>query len=158
MGISFGWCHTVHRQNKREPSVHRAAILATLILLLLMVTGITMARERSSGPEQNYQTGSTVQSPTTIGESTATTTGEFPDSGDEEPAGGSEPEAGELEASEPEGVGDAKGVGGKPEGKAKGGGGQKIILCHKGKNTITVGAPARDAHLRHGDTLGACGH
>jgi len=31
----------------------------------------------------------------------------------------------------------------------------KVKLCHKGK-TITVGAPAARAHLRHGDTLGAC--
>jgi hypothetical protein len=31
----------------------------------------------------------------------------------------------------------------------------KVTLCHKGK-TITVGAPAARAHLRHGDTLGAC--
>jgi hypothetical protein len=137
--------------------VHRAAILATLIFLLLTVTGITMARERSPGPERDYQTGSTVQSPTTIGETTATTTGEFTDSGDEEPAGRSGSEADELEASEPEGVGEAKAVGGKPEGKAKGGGGQKVTLCHKGKNSITVGAPAQDAHLRHGDTLGECG-
>ncbi len=30
----------------------------------------------------------------------------------------------------------------------------KVTLCHKAKNTITVGAPAVDAHLRHGDTVG----
>jgi hypothetical protein len=33
---------------------------------------------------------------------------------------------------------------------------QKITLCHKGKNTLAVGAPAQAAHLRHGDKLGAC--
>jgi len=33
---------------------------------------------------------------------------------------------------------------------------QKEILCHKGKNTITVGAAAVPAHLAHGDTLGPC--
>ena len=33
---------------------------------------------------------------------------------------------------------------------------KKITLCHKGKHTITVGAPAKDAHLRHGDSLGDC--
>ena len=38
----------------------------------------------------------------------------------------------------------------------RGGGQQKVTLCHKGKNTLTVGFPARAAHLRHGDTLGAC--
>jgi hypothetical protein len=32
----------------------------------------------------------------------------------------------------------------------------KVTLCHKGKKTITVGAPAVKAHLRHGDTLGPC--
>ena len=38
----------------------------------------------------------------------------------------------------------------------RGVGGQKEILCHKGKKTLTVGAPALDAHLRHGDSPGAC--
>jgi hypothetical protein len=33
--------------------------------------------------------------------------------------------------------------------------GKKVTLCHKGK-TITVGAPAAKAHLRHRDTLGPC--
>jgi hypothetical protein len=32
----------------------------------------------------------------------------------------------------------------------------KVTLCHKGKKTITVGAPAVKAHLRHGDKLGPC--
>ncbi len=32
----------------------------------------------------------------------------------------------------------------------------KVTLCHKGKKTITVGAPAVKAHLRHGDKLGRC--
>jgi len=32
----------------------------------------------------------------------------------------------------------------------------KVTLCHKGKVTIRVGAPAVRAHLRHGDTLGPC--
>ena len=32
---------------------------------------------------------------------------------------------------------------------------KKVTLCHKGK-TITVGAPAARAHLRHGDKLGRC--
>jgi hypothetical protein len=32
----------------------------------------------------------------------------------------------------------------------------KVILCHKEKVTISVGAPAEPAHLRHGDSLGAC--
>jgi Right handed beta helix region len=32
----------------------------------------------------------------------------------------------------------------------------KVTLCHEG-HTITVGAPAMAAHVRHGDTEGACG-
>lgn len=33
---------------------------------------------------------------------------------------------------------------------------EKVTLCHKGKNTLTVAAPAAQAHLNHGDTMGAC--
>ena len=40
--------------------------------------------------------------------------------------------------------------------EAGGGGQQKATVCHKGKETISVGAPAQRAHLRHGDVLGAC--
>ena len=32
----------------------------------------------------------------------------------------------------------------------------KITLCHKDRVTIWVGAPAKPAHLRHGDSIGAC--
>ncbi len=32
----------------------------------------------------------------------------------------------------------------------------KVTICHKGKRTISVGAPAVPAHLAHGDTLGPC--
>ena len=42
------------------------------------------------------------------------------------------------------------GPSGKQYGKTK------VTLCHKGKKTITVGAPAVKAHLRHGDRVGAC--
>jgi hypothetical protein len=30
----------------------------------------------------------------------------------------------------------------------------KVWICHKGKKTIRVGAPAVQAHLRHGDVVG----
>jgi hypothetical protein len=47
----------------------------------------------------------------------------------------------------------------KPEGVKNGGGGSggqdKVILCHKGK-TLSVGTQAQTAHLRHGDSVGAC--
>lgn len=32
----------------------------------------------------------------------------------------------------------------------------KVVLCHKGKNSISVGAPGLSAHLAHGDTEGYC--
>jgi hypothetical protein len=32
----------------------------------------------------------------------------------------------------------------------------KVTLCHKDRVTISVGAPAESAHLRHGDDLGVC--
>lgn len=47
-------------------------------------------------------------------------------------------------------------AGGKPKEVGHAGGQHKVTLCHKGKNTITVGAPAVDAHLAHGDYRGAC--
>ena len=60
----------------------------------------------------------------------------------------------------------ADGAGPEPSGEARGpeaaksrggsGGQDKVTLCHKDKNTVTVGAPAQEAHLGHGDILGAC--
>ena len=34
--------------------------------------------------------------------------------------------------------------------------GKKVTICHKGKNTISISVNAWPAHLRHGDTEGAC--
>jgi hypothetical protein len=58
---------------------------------------------------------------------------------------------GEVSGPEPSG----ETVGAEAARNGKGGGRAKVVLCHKGK-TLTVGAPARAAHLRHGDNLGAC--
>jgi hypothetical protein len=33
---------------------------------------------------------------------------------------------------------------------------EKVVICHKGKRTLTVAAPAAEAHLRHGDRPGSC--
>jgi hypothetical protein len=44
----------------------------------------------------------------------------------------------------------------KAEEHGRGGGQQKVTLCHKGKKTLTVGAPALAAHERHGDSEGSC--
>lgn len=48
------------------------------------------------------------------------------------------------------GLAEAKDKPGKGKGRAK------IVLCHKGKVTLRVGAPALRAHLKHGDQPGAC--
>ena len=45
---------------------------------------------------------------------------------------------------------------GKAGEKPAGGNPGKVTLCHKDRVTISVGAPAEPAHLRHGDSLGAC--
>ena len=57
------------------------------------------------------------------------------------PSGKSRPDTGR-----PEDAG-ARGFDGNPG---------KVTLCHKDRVTISVGAPAKPAHLRHGDNLGAC--
>lgn len=41
------------------------------------------------------------------------------------------------------------------EKKIKGVG--KVVICHKGKETITIGMPALKGHLKHGDSVGSCG-
>ncbi|MDX1643020.1 MAG: hypothetical protein R3244_01540 [Thermoanaerobaculia bacterium] len=35
-------------------------------------------------------------------------------------------------------------------------GGEKVLVCHKGKKTLEIAPAALDAHLRHGDRRGAC--
>ena len=36
------------------------------------------------------------------------------------------------------------------------GGGDTVVLCHKGKNTMELPREAATAHLNHGDTYGSC--
>ena len=45
---------------------------------------------------------------------------------------------------------------GEAEERESAGNPGKVTLCHKDKVTISVGAPAEPAHLRHGDSRGAC--
>lgn len=33
---------------------------------------------------------------------------------------------------------------------------QKVLVCHKDRQTLELPEPAVDAHLRHGDQLGPC--
>ncbi len=87
------------------------------------------------------------------------------------PAGEETPTPGTNDVGKPEPAGKASdlvagsaeiGQHGKPEERGneeepgRGVGRQKVILCHKGNKTLTVGAPALAAHLRHGDTRGVC--
>lgn len=45
---------------------------------------------------------------------------------------------------------------GNPPDDVRGAGQDKVTVCHKENKTLTVGAPALDAHLGHGDTEGSC--
>lgn len=36
------------------------------------------------------------------------------------------------------------------------GGQERYVICHKGRNTRTLPAPAVEAHLNHGDRFGEC--
>jgi hypothetical protein len=58
-----------------------------------------------------------------------------------------------VSGSEP--AGETVGSEAATNGENGGGGRDKVVVCHKNKS-LTVGAPARAAHLRHGDSLGAC--
>jgi hypothetical protein len=158
--------------------VRRVVILATLTLLLLAVTGITLAGEGAIDPAGDSLTESTVQdTTTTTGEPTATTVMEPTSIADEETTERTEPTAGsgtetsippepeEFEVTEEEATEAGSRNVGKPESngnvqdngaEANGGGGRKVTLCHKGKKTLTVGEPALDAHLLHNDTVGPC--
>jgi hypothetical protein len=42
------------------------------------------------------------------------------------------------------------------EGNGGGMGQEKVVVCHKDRVTIEIAEPAVDAHLAHGDSLGAC--
>jgi hypothetical protein len=55
----------------------------------------------------------------------------------------------------PEPSGQTMGPEAATNGEGGGGGQDKVVLCHKNK-TLTVGTGAQTAHLRHGDSLGAC--
>lgn len=59
------------------------------------------------------------------------------------------------EVSGPEPPGETMGPGAATNGAGGGGGQDKVAICHKNKS-ITVAVKAKAAHLRHGDSLGAC--
>ncbi len=164
--------------------MRRAVIFVTLALLLLAVAGVTIAQEgnfRSDEPAEG--TTETTSSGDTLPETTALEStapeGTVPDPAipgpnvqettkpePEQPDDGEEafeekplPEAsvtgenGEKGGSGGEKVPDS---GGEAEDEADDGRQPKVTLCHKNKVTISVGAPAQAAHLRHGDALGVC--
>jgi hypothetical protein len=35
-------------------------------------------------------------------------------------------------------------------------GGNRVTICHKGRNTLTISESGLNGHLGHGDTLGPC--
>ncbi len=162
--------------------MYRAVVLATLVLLLLAVAGVAIAGSGGEDPaEPTAPEGTSFEStvvedpettvpggpspelegvedtsePTVITEPTVEETEEptVVDPVEETPAPSSSAgkEHGRPEHADkpPDGV--------EPEERGSGGGKEKVTLCHKGKNTLTVGAPAQEAHLSHGDSLGECG-
>ena len=154
--------------------MRRAVTFATLALLLLAVAGGTVAQEEgmfegakvtvpaATRPDGQVPGEKEAAPPeTTRGEPGGDGAGET-----EAPPATYEPEEGPDEKSgkpEDRGKGHARGADGSGGGSGEareeagsGGGQEKVTLCHKGKSTISVGAPARDAHLRHGDRLGTC--
>lgn len=182
--------------------MRRAAILATLVLLMLAVAGVTSAREGAfsslirethPGSQETESTQSAVPE-TTTPEVTAigdiTETGKSPDV--EETGEAAKPAAHPAvpvkKADEQErkpgkdrmrdvknsDTGKPRHVGkplehgrptqagvAKPEEAARKiepervQGRRKVSVCHQGK-TLKIGAPAEEAHLRHGDSSGAC--
>ncbi len=160
--------------------MRRAVILATLALLLLAIAGVTAAQEGvfenaepAGGASEVTAPGNTAPGLTnpdrTIPEATAP--GETVPAGVLVGASEEPPEAEEAEGrpGKPDKPGEKDKGSGKPKeaGRPGGagavedevgdetGGQQKVTVCHKGK-TLTVGTPAGDAHLRHGDDPGAC--
>jgi hypothetical protein len=47
-------------------------------------------------------------------------------------------------------------IGNPPDDEVRGGGQEKVTICHKGKKTLTVAEPAWAGHNRHGDQQGPC--
>src|SRR5215211_4926803 len=205
---------TPRKPYRQGPSMHRAVVLTTLVVLLLAVAGVSVAQDSgifAGGPNSEDPPGPTAQErksfEATVAEDTMKSAlpgaPSEPKGGEDvsEPTVVTEPTVGATQkptaaatgektlipgsnnvrkpATGGRGVGKAALVGkapnignppdevvhpanGKPEGRGnevehgRGGGQQKVPLCHKGKNTLTVGAPALAAHQRHGDTQGAC--
>src|SRR5918992_5578047 len=89
---------TAHKPYRRGPSMHRAVVLTTLVLLLLAVAGVSAAQDSgifAGGPISDDSPGSTTQERTsfeaTVAEDTMTST---------LPGASSEPKVGEA-ATEP---------------------------------------------------------
>ena len=159
-------------------------LLAVTGITLARESTIGTARNSLTESTVRDSTATTIGEPTATTVRQGTNTAEEGSAPRSEPAAGTvtenstEPEADDPEVIEeeatggkgenigkPKGVGSLRGIGGELVGSGKarvdgeanaGGGQQKVILCHKAKKTLMVGAPAQDAHLRHGDTWGVC--
>jgi hypothetical protein len=162
--------------------VYRVVVLTTLIVLLLAAVGVAMAGSYGDDstvaptPEHTFLGATVAQDSETTAPGGASSEPEAAED-TSEPTVIGEPTVGEPVEETPapnSNAGNAsnraddvaepaagmtqnngKGVG-EPEVRGSGAGQQKVTLCHKGKNTITVGKPAQAAHLRHGDTVGPC--
>ena len=163
--------------------MRRAVIFVTLALLLLAVAGVTIAQEGASRSDEPAESISETTLESTPPEATAPETTspgatvpeatqpdqEIPGPNDQEttkpetpkpedPGENQVPEEPEADVGDvgdgPESDNEDEPAGDEAEDEAEGQ--QKVTLCHKGRATISVGAPAKAAHLRHGDATGAC--
>ena len=154
----------------------RATILITLVMLMFAVAGVSIAREGFFEGERAGGGSETTDSETPVPETTfedeETTAAREAAKPAKDPSlqeRNRKKSSGEMVAEQqPNENKAAAGRGNenpgsqsmrKPEGRSEGGSvkvGTKATLCHKGKNTLSVGESAETAHLRHGDSSGAC--
>lgn len=155
----------------------RATILITLVMLMFAVAGVSIAREgffegEPAGGGETTDSGVPVAK-TTFEDEETTAAWEAAKLEKDPPLQQRNWKSppGEMVAEQQPDKGKAEAAAGRgnkipvskamrqPEGRSEGWsgkGGMKATLCHKGKNTISVGEPAERSHLRHGDTRGAC--
>ena len=144
--------------------MRRTVIFVTLISLLIAVAGVTAAQ--NGGVDLDGETTTPEPAPEATVEAPEPTTRETPQRLEEtsvEQPGHSDGGKHRAETPGPEDAGNRAGPEGErgndnkaePDGRGEEPHGEKAIVCHWGK-TLSVGAPAKPAHLGHGDSSGPC--
>lgn len=111
--------------------------------------------ESSASVSVDAGTGSSVSSEdNSSGEESSSEESSSEASSSEQSSSEDEDESDENETDEDESDEDAEEE--NDEDESLGLGTEKITVCHKGKQELTIAAPAVDAHIAHGDTVGSC--